>query len=830
MATVTYKLTLSITEPNNNVGLIKIRQEDIQTQRFVAEIIEGGLIKSFRGTEVFFVNSTKLAEGMPIERKVTVTYPDDGRVEYTLDSQDLQFLGENTAYFSFRNKEGKQLYSTRDFHFRVLPGLLTGIVKDGPYVWQFEDLKRFLREYIVDGTSAWEQFVEQNKNIIESVDPGGTVLARQGVFDDFRKWDYSLIEKMRNEFAERAINVKWLGAKGDGVSDDTEAIQKAFDLSKESESLTRIIIPRGTYKVTKTLSIFNNTEVVAAGATVMRNHEGHILMNGIAGESYSAYNGHSNITITGGTWDGNVANYHMSGFAGLCFIHAENITIKDLTIKDIMSAHAIDLAGVKNCLIDNVTFQGYLPHTNPASVRNYVEAIQIEMCVEDSWDVFGAQDGTPCEDIYINNIHFVESPTEGTEIWRVGIGHHGAVDGIYTNNVTVTNTTFYKQVYGGIRAFKWNNTFIKNCTFNQCGKGVIMNGVEGGTNDSKDLNGVQTNRSQAGMNHTIENCVFIDCSDTPLYANGFTTNNEAFVDGIRVLNCEFIDCKNMLYLKMAKNITFLNCRFYNFETHAIMYSLSSNAVIENCYFEKMNGIAVKGAGNTTSGYLKNIFVKNSHFKDVKLNAISLSGVENFYISDCVVMESSAGEEIDAITIFGGSLKGKIKDNIIIKTGEEGRTGVFVSTVCRDISVTNNSISGYTNETYLPGGEESIYAGSLTSLRNGDTVYPDTNWQTPTVFSGLSVPSNKPNRCRRVGNVCELNTCITGVNSTSTQLVTIPKEVSPSTTLVTTMVSNSNKTARVQIGTNGVVTLINVTTGNSFDPKDEWSLSHNWLYD
>lgn len=169
-------MTLSITEPNNNVGLIKVRQEDKQTQTFVAEVTEHGLLKTFRGLDVFYVNNTKLDEGLPIEQKVTVMYPDDGRVEYTLTSQDLQFLGENSAYFSFRNKEGEQLYSTRDFHFRVLPGLLTGVVKDGPYVWQFEDLKRFLQEYVVDGTSAWEKFVENNRDILEGIEAGGGVV------------------------------------------------------------------------------------------------------------------------------------------------------------------------------------------------------------------------------------------------------------------------------------------------------------------------------------------------------------------------------------------------------------------------------------------------------------------------------------------------------------------------------------------------------------------------------------------------------------------------------------------------------------------------------
>ncbi|MFL2064392.1 glycosyl hydrolase family 28-related protein, partial [Latilactobacillus sakei] len=51
------------------------------------------------------------------------------------------------------------------------------------------------------------------------------------------------------ELASRGINVKWFGAVGDGVTDDTDAIQTAIDTGKS------VFVPEGTYLITKTLKL-----------------------------------------------------------------------------------------------------------------------------------------------------------------------------------------------------------------------------------------------------------------------------------------------------------------------------------------------------------------------------------------------------------------------------------------------------------------------------------------------------------------------------------------------------------------------------------------------
>lgn len=52
----TYDLTLSTTEPNNWVGLIKVRQGDTESQTFNTTIVENNVPKDFTGLTPFFVS------------------------------------------------------------------------------------------------------------------------------------------------------------------------------------------------------------------------------------------------------------------------------------------------------------------------------------------------------------------------------------------------------------------------------------------------------------------------------------------------------------------------------------------------------------------------------------------------------------------------------------------------------------------------------------------------------------------------------------------------------------------------------------------------------
>lgn len=187
---VRYPITLNVSEPNNDIGLLKIRQADEETQTIVVQILEDAIPKSYEGLQVFFCARIGQTAGLGIiEQRLhdsEMTDPKNGKLEYTLRAQDWQQLGRQTAYFSFRKMKDEhsfvQQFSTRDFTYEVTKNIFSDgsrqIVSDGStYIWTIEDLIRLFNEYIASGKTDWEEFVEQNKEIIESVDPGGTVLS-----------------------------------------------------------------------------------------------------------------------------------------------------------------------------------------------------------------------------------------------------------------------------------------------------------------------------------------------------------------------------------------------------------------------------------------------------------------------------------------------------------------------------------------------------------------------------------------------------------------------------------------------------------------------------
>gem|GEM_PF-3928032 len=83
-----------------------------------------------------------------------------------------------------------------------------------------------------------------------------------GKNSEFRNFenDVSFMQRIYNENAERGINAKWFGAKGDGVKDDSEAIINAITHARSNN--LAVFIPTGTYLVTKKI-ILNSLDTIS---------------------------------------------------------------------------------------------------------------------------------------------------------------------------------------------------------------------------------------------------------------------------------------------------------------------------------------------------------------------------------------------------------------------------------------------------------------------------------------------------------------------------------------------------------------------------------------
>lgn len=149
MAKVKYRAVLSLTEPNHQIFL-RFRQDDTQTQTLSVEITADGRLFPFVGYTVEFVNVTRSDSGQPIVERVDEVYPQEARIEFTLGARSLQWLGKNKAYFSFKDADGNEVFSTQNFEYEVIHGVHKEPIKDSGYLWQVEEVLEKANQLIED--------------------------------------------------------------------------------------------------------------------------------------------------------------------------------------------------------------------------------------------------------------------------------------------------------------------------------------------------------------------------------------------------------------------------------------------------------------------------------------------------------------------------------------------------------------------------------------------------------------------------------------------------------------------------------------------------------
>ncbi len=282
---ITYPITLSTTEPNSNIGLLKIRQADEETQTLDVTLLESGNIRSYEGLQVFFCARIGQTVGLGIiEQKLNpeeMTNPKAGQLKYTFRAEDWQVLGRQTGYFSFRKMKDDHTYvqqfSTRDFTYEVTKSIYSDgikeVTKDGStYVWTFEDLLRLLQEFKDSGETDFLAWFDEIKDQLSEDAAGNLMLLYQSLRDktgsdnDFRPFEseLSFMKRVYNETRERGFNPKWAGAKADGLTNDAPVVQTILNsyqdinfLNKEyyldqdvvvdDQTINRMAIVNGTF-------------------------------------------------------------------------------------------------------------------------------------------------------------------------------------------------------------------------------------------------------------------------------------------------------------------------------------------------------------------------------------------------------------------------------------------------------------------------------------------------------------------------------------------------------------------------------------------------------
>lgn len=180
-----------------------------------------------------------------------------------------------------------------------------------------------------------------HKRVIADTDDGSGVQLRSG------KW--------ANIVHNGEVNVSWFGAKGDGVTDDTQAIQKAINIANN------IILEEKTYHLTNVLEIFSNKNILG-NRTILYSEQqtkGIITCGKFNGEYIS------NVKIDNIVFKNKQQGFNESGRVIIIY-GAENIYISnckligwdgDALIID-RNSNSPSTKNPKNIIIENCLFDG----------------------------------------------------------------------------------------------------------------------------------------------------------------------------------------------------------------------------------------------------------------------------------------------------------------------------------------------------------------------------------------------------------------------------------------------------------------------------------------
>ena len=282
-------------------------------------------------------------------------------------------------------------------------------------------------------------------------------------------------------------DVRDFGAKGDGGTDDTAAVQCALDRAAADGGGT-VRVPPGVYRISS-LSLGWNVHLELAGgvadATVgftevaakrmmdpsasaiirsSRLVRPRIFLYNLTPPAYIT-NGCGGITVSGGVLD-----CEGEALAG-AFACAKGLRIENMLVRDLPNNHAFQLVTCADVLITNCVFAGYTFGKDASCITR--ETIQVEDSCPTSLSGNPANspircnkdDSRPNRNVVVRGCWFGSSDRLGPQL--IALGHHGIPRSC--NGLTFAGNTVVNPLYCGLRlanisdAVVADNRFVSHC-------------------------------------------------------------------------------------------------------------------------------------------------------------------------------------------------------------------------------------------------------------------------------------------------------------------------------------------------------------------------------
>src|ERR1700733_7626294 len=187
----------------------------------------------------------------------------------------------------------------------------------------------------------------------------------------------------------KTFNVLNFGAKGDGVTLDTAAIQRAIDAAAVSGANSRVLVPHGYKFLTGTLVLRGGVDFHLGGELIISTNQLDYSSDGVI-----TANGAAGLTISGGGKISGRSLEFMTGYdaAGEWWLFKDwrpkmfvltgctNLTVRDITFSD-APFWGLHMLGCENVLVENVTVKNRLNVPNDDGIDpDHCRNVEIRDC------------------------------------------------------------------------------------------------------------------------------------------------------------------------------------------------------------------------------------------------------------------------------------------------------------------------------------------------------------------------------------------------------------------------------------------------------------------
>lgn len=281
--------------------------------------------------------------------------------------------------------------------------------------------------------------------------------------------------------ATGVFNVITWGATGNGSTDDTSAVQSALDAAgtyAASHGGAIVVFPPAKYSIAAgtRLTVKSDVTIWAYGAYIFKagTPSNGLLANFIvATDTFSSYGGNSRIRLYGGIWDGKAQNAATdAAYDTIDFNHCQDIIVRDVTIRNSCSDHALEFNSTDGGQAINCRFEGFRDATT-GSTRQYSEAIQIDVAVSGSASI-GSFDGTHSKNILVQGC-YMGPAVDGSGLGSFGklVGGHTTATGQAYKNIRIIGNVVDGALDVGIQAYNWVDSVIaNNVVYNTTSHGI----------------------------------------------------------------------------------------------------------------------------------------------------------------------------------------------------------------------------------------------------------------------------------------------------------------------------------------------------------------------